>query len=105
SFETPPTPALYPLSLHDALPISSRTRRRGPTPPMPLATPGGNRPETRCHSPSSSGREVRSSPVSPARLGRPATPLTASAAWKSADRKSTRLNSSHVAISYAVFCL
>src|SRR5439155_3773500 len=25
--------------------------------------------------------------------------------WKPADRKSTRLNSSHVAISYAVFCL
>src|SRR5690625_6873954 len=25
--------------------------------------------------------------------------------WKDADRKSTRLNSSHVAISYAVFCL
>src|SRR5690625_6540741 len=26
-------------------------------------------------------------------------------AWLDADRKSTRLNSSHVAISYAVFCL
>src|SRR5439155_20105744 len=26
-------------------------------------------------------------------------------AWSSLDRKSTRLNSSHVAISYAVFCL
>src|SRR5690625_6809966 len=25
--------------------------------------------------------------------------------WENADRKSTRLNSSHVAISYAVFCL
>src|SRR5437868_11504078 len=25
--------------------------------------------------------------------------------WKQADRKSTRLNSSHVSISYAVFCL
>src|SRR5690625_6396742 len=25
--------------------------------------------------------------------------------WQNADRKSTRLNSSHVAISYAVFCL
>src|SRR5215510_5958876 len=25
--------------------------------------------------------------------------------WRAADRKSTRLNSSHVAISYAVFCL
>src|SRR5690625_5777983 len=27
------------------------------------------------------------------------------ASWKLRDRKSTRLNSSHVAISYAVFCL
>src|SRR5207253_380556 len=26
-------------------------------------------------------------------------------AWRKRDRKSTRLNSSHVAISYAVFCL
>src|SRR5690625_6592774 len=26
-------------------------------------------------------------------------------AWRKGDRKSTRLNSSHVAISYAVFCL
>src|SRR5205807_10332140 len=26
-------------------------------------------------------------------------------AWKQADRKSTRLNSSHLVISYAVFCL
>src|SRR5256885_12623268 len=26
-------------------------------------------------------------------------------AWKRADRKSTRLNSSHLVISYAVFCL
>src|SRR5690625_6119164 len=25
--------------------------------------------------------------------------------WRTSDRKSTRLNSSHVAISYAVFCL
>src|SRR5260221_3457961 len=31
-------------------------------------------------------------------------PLTASAAY-STDRKSTRLNSSHTVISYAVFCL
>src|SRR5690606_40768385 len=30
---------------------------------------------------------------------------TGYATWKAADRKSTRLNSSHVKISYAVFCL
>src|SRR5690625_6280380 len=31
--------------------------------------------------------------------------LTMLASWSARDRKSTRLNSSHVAISYAVFCL
>src|SRR6266566_8985157 len=46
-------------------------------------------------------------------LFRSAGPATRSAAWSSralarqwpADRKSTRLNSSHLVISYAVFCL
>src|SRR5439155_20879389 len=36
---------------------------------------------------------------------RPLRPAAAGAACKGRDRKSTRLNSSHVAISYAVFCL
>src|SRR5437899_11613324 len=31
--------------------------------------------------------------------------LGAGAAWQRSDRKSTRLNSSHLGISYAVFCL
>src|SRR6266478_8966248 len=38
-------------------------------------------------------------PVEGAQLGEPSDPLAA------ADRKSTRLNSSHSQISYAVFCL
>src|SRR6266496_4893348 len=38
-------------------------------------------------------------PASPPAEGRDATPL------RRRDRKSTRLNSSHVEISYAVFCL
>src|SRR5215208_7716794 len=45
----------------------------------------------------------RSSPQCPLRLqSRPGAP---GAAGGGEDRKSTRLNSSHVAISYAVFCL
>src|SRR5690625_6429429 len=40
------------------------------------------------------------SPHRPARI-----PLTAPTRRRTRDRKSTRLNSSHVAISYAVFCL
>src|SRR4051795_7251917 len=69
-FNDTPPPEIYPLSLHDALPISSR-RRPAPRP----RTPRRPRP--------------------PAPRARPAT----------ADRKSTRLNSSHTLISYAVFCL
>src|SRR5438876_3987175 len=66
-FNYPPPPELYTLSLHDALPISTRSGSR----------PG---PRTSCCA------------ISP-------TPAT------STDRKSTRLNSSHPSISYAVFCL
>src|SRR5207253_5484232 len=41
----------------------------------------------------------------PLRVAVPAVPRTALAFFVCQDRKSTRLNSSHVAISYAVFCL
>src|SRR5256885_6280646 len=34
-----------------------------------------------------------------------AQPLDTIVAWRPGDRKSTRLNSSHLVISYAVFCL
>src|SRR5690625_6586507 len=37
--------------------------------------------------------------------GDPSTPFTGQPPSDPGDRKSTRLNSSHVAISYAVFCL
>src|SRR6202022_2387535 len=68
-FNNTATTEIYPLSLHDALPICAtvarRHQRRGSVtaPPAPLA-------HARCQ-----------------------------------DRKSTRLNSSHTVISYAVFCL
>src|SRR5947209_15605053 len=67
-FTHSPTTRLYTLSLHDALPISTRTCRRS------------------------------------IRLSRP---VDSSRAWPRSrqDRKSTRLNSSHANISYAVFCL
>src|SRR5438105_7357422 len=72
------TTEIYTLSLHDALPISART-------------PGP--------------RKVR--PASQRRRG-PSTSLTRSrdgSRSSRVDRKSTRLNSSHEWISYAVFCL
>src|SRR2546429_3174609 len=81
-FNDTATTEIYTLSLHDALPISRSGRRAAPR---------------RSRSPRT--RPARSSP--PSRRGRtalgPASPR--------ADRKSTRLNSSHGYISYAVFCL
>src|SRR2546422_5400856 len=48
---------------------------------------------------------------SPSRITRPCVPISSGAttewrrSWRDTDRKSTRLNSSHGYISYAVFCL
>src|SRR5438270_8999156 len=76
-FNDPPPTEIYTLSLHDALPISSYSSS------SPNAGSG-------C----TSGR------VTP--LSSSGRPLLRRA---DADRKSTRLNSSHSQISYAVFCL
>src|SRR5690606_42123871 len=81
-------PQLYTLSLHDALPISSST-------PWTPARCASRRPSTRCRA-----RTTRASTAT----ARRSTSSSASGP-RSSDRKSTRLNSSHVKISYAVFCL
>src|SRR5205814_10599283 len=77
-FSAPAPTASSSLSLHDALPISIRLLDGQPLPAL---------------------EALRSAP----------TPLDAVAALAAsmlrADRKSTRLNSSHLGISYAVFCL
>src|SRR5256885_5620611 len=73
-FNDTATTEIYTLSLHDALPISSRLSR--PRQAIPS---------------SSITRNPIVSEIS-STLSRP-------------DRKSTRLNSSHLVISYAVFCL
>src|SRR5699024_12122349 len=73
---TPPT-EIYTLSLHDALPILAKS---------PTAKIASSRKRF----------TDRKLPNGPHRV------------WshnKAGDRKSTRLNSSHVSISYAVFCL
>src|SRR5205814_8148504 len=75
-FNHPATPQIYPLSLHDALPISHKQP-----------------------SPSAARRELT------ARLSVIPTSVPAARASTTIDRKSTRLNSSHLGISYAVFCL
>src|SRR5204862_8250298 len=89
-FNTPPPPHSYTLSLHDALPILRR----------PSTKRVSNRRDTR----SNHGR----SRFQAARQTRPAARwriTMARHARTAGDRKSTRLNSSHVEISYAVFCL
>src|SRR5207249_10195865 len=84
---------VYTLSLHDALPIFTNTS----------AAPSG-RPAWRERTATIIARRFGSTPV-PTLLGI-ARSVGATSAWiSSRDRKSTRLNSSHVSISYAVFCL
>src|SRR5207302_6129413 len=84
-FNHPATPEIYPLSLHDALPIFERVdgtvALRGRVLLLPV------------HG-DANARFRRGGAVRPL-LDHHAQP----------DRKSTRLNSSHVKISYAVFCL
>src|SRR5690349_24021855 len=91
--DTPPT-EIYTLSLHDALPISAEVERLEDG--LGLADHGveGIRRNT---------GEARRRRVEPRveRLGDQQRLVDAG----TRDRKSTRLNSSHVEISYAVFCL
>src|SRR5260221_6928896 len=83
-FNDTATTEIYTLSLHDALPILNRT----------------------------TGRRVMRSPHCPhMRGGEPPGAVIETAirldhrSGRFTDRKSTRLNSSHTVISYAVFCL
>src|SRR5436190_9768860 len=81
-FNVPATTEIYTLSLHDALPISHPGR-------------SGERP--------GGALELQGRPL---RLLLGGSERHAEAdVHDAADRKSTRLNSSHTVISYAVFCL
>src|SRR5205814_10444603 len=90
---TPP-PTHYTLSLHDALPIWCNNR--GLTPP---ARQEGAGPQHRRDGRGGAARG-RGDHVRQARGH-----LHDRGAREQVDRKSTRLNSSHLGISYAVFCL
>src|SRR5207245_9594788 len=94
--------ALYTLSLHDALPISNWTR-------IEIVADGGAADRNR--GPRQVSRHSLILGVNPdgqaetrGYLHSPSQRLVIDA-WKIVDRKSTRLNSSHGSISYAVFCL
>src|SRR5207245_10268187 len=81
-FYTPPAPpSLYPLSLHDALPILALLAEH----------PGDGVHHVRFPA------AIRSDDTR--------RPRAAESHHRALDRKSTRLNSSHGSISYAVFCL
>src|SRR5438552_7527496 len=85
-FNATATPEIYTLSLHDALPICwtksvKNQFRHGLVQPMRAGIPAS-----------------QSSKAERGELGWPESLLAL-------DRKSTRLNSSHQIISYAVFCL
>src|SRR5699024_12402505 len=94
----PTPPALSPLSLHDALPISPGSR-----PGNPPGSPFGNR----LGGPSGNSNGNRIAVDAHDGSGTAMTTIASNmpAAEWAKDRKSTRLNSSHVSISYAVFCL
>src|SRR5258708_2304085 len=82
-FNDTATTEIYTLSLHDALPISARCWLSRNAPPARESN------ARLIASPSPSNDTQRTQPV-----------------WSmQSDRKSTRLNSSHQIISYAVFCL
>src|SRR5436309_13815135 len=79
-FNATATTEIYTLSLHDALPISQRRRAGTGSRQDPRRRAAARHHELQQHA-------------------------AASGACCCRDRKSTRLNSSHVKISYAVFCL
>src|SRR5690606_40565819 len=86
------------LSLHDALPISVARRRR--------ALEGGSAARSSGDS-EGRGRCLRLPGIRPGSLDHRHRPGGRRRRFQPSDidRKSTRLNSSHVKISYAVFCL
>src|SRR5690606_41568313 len=97
---TPPTLDVDTLSLHDALPIYCGHGEAGGclsvTRPLRVRSSRSRRP------PAGARRAPRT--AGDARLLR-LLRLDGDRPVDDADRKSTRLNSSHVKISYAVFCL
>src|SRR5256885_16771283 len=96
-FNDPSTTEIYTLSLHDALPILTVTKIFTP---VSLRTRAGGKALHSAGGPS----QVRKPPAS-LRLAPRADRRRSRAGWTARDRKSTRLNSSHLVISYAVFCL
>src|SRR5207253_8917179 len=98
----PPTSTLFPYTTL----FRSRVRARPPAPPLLRkegpGPPLGPAPPSRFLARLHGSRSAAAAPLVPRRNDRP---RDAHRFGGLRDRKSTRLNSSHVAISYAVFCL
>src|SRR5690606_41956544 len=99
------TPTLYPLSLHDALPILVGVEQTLHIADQPVQA--AEDPATRQVERGGVGHRLRHVPVHvrphEARHLPDLVPEVAAIFDPALDRKSTRLNSSHVKISYAVF--
>src|SRR5690554_6095630 len=101
----PPSPEIYPLSLHDALPIFARRLVEAGTRVVEVNWPkvaNSDNHSWDVHTGLSKRMKDQSAPMLDAGLSGLITDLDRRGLL---DRKSTRLNSSHVRISYAVFCL
>src|SRR5256886_9011552 len=102
-FNDTATPEIYPLPLPAALPICARPRRSPPAQrgrcglDLWLSEPGDPGDPTGVPGDGGGRRVSRSAGAAP--------PGVPDARGRDRDRKSTRLNSSHSQISYAVFCL
>src|SRR5690606_39459426 len=94
--DSPPTD-LYTLSLHDALPILTPDRLEKPDPTSLNECCTNLPPQTGVRIP----RQTEIMEKQNSCASRLPSPIF----QRGQDRKSTRLNSSHVKISYAVFCL
>src|SRR5207253_11004259 len=100
SFLRPSPPVMYTLSLHGALPIfRSLVRVDAANPRSCASLPGST------HRIPAKFSSARNQLRAPARNADWSFKTQACFHGLLLDRKSTRLNSSHVAISYAVFCL
>src|SRR3712207_7184629 len=88
-FNDTATTEIYTLSLHDALPICDGA-------PLACPAPAGH---------GRGGRHAGSSTDAAAPACHAARRARCAGGGAGGDRKSTRLNSSHANISYAVFCL
>src|SRR5207253_10445177 len=103
-FHAPATPDIYTLSLHDALPISPDNfpvKGDGIADDTAVLQQAINKVQEKTN------QGILFIPAGRYRLTRTIYiwPGIRLIGFGTTDRKSTRLNSSHVAISYAVFCL